>query len=142
MTKDKRETTQGSEYQEAVRQYRRTVFMHDDWEKHRSTDRFFKSLMTIGESGVIRARGKELSIVAGISSFLVAWNTLAAGYTDFDLVKHPALIPHLPTLFLPFSIFSLTSGSLGLLLVFRTNAAYARWDDARKVWGSIINNCR
>jgi putative membrane protein len=142
VTKDKRETTQGSEYQEAVRQYRRTVFMHDDWEKHRSTDRFFKSLMTIGESGVIRARGKELSIGAGISSFLVAWNTLAAGYTDFDLVKHPALIPHLPTLFMPFSIFSLTSGSLGLLLVFQTNAAYARWDDARKVWGSIINNCR
>ena len=22
------------------------------------------------------------------------------------------------------------------------NAAYGRWDDARKVWGSIINNCR
>ena len=142
VTKDKRETTQGSEYQEAVRQYRRTVFMHENWEAHRSTDRFFKSLMTIGESGVIRARGKELSFVAGFAAFLVAWNTVAGGYTDFELVKHPALVQHLPTFFLPFSIFSLTSGSLGLLLVFRTNAAYARWDDARKVWGSIINNCR
>ena len=48
----------------------------------------------------------------------------------------------MPVLSLPFSIFSLTSGSLGLLLVFRTNAAYGRWDDARKGWGSIINNCR
>ena len=40
------------------------------------------------------------------------------------------------------TFFSLTGSSLGLLLVFRTNAAYARWDDARKQWGSIINNCR
>ena len=142
VTKDKRETTQGSDYQEAVRQYRRTVFVHDNWVSHRSTDRFFKSLTTIGESGVIRARFKEVGAVTAFSAFLVVWNIIAGGYTDFELTKAPALIPHLPTLFLPFSIFSLTSGSLGLLLVFRTNAAYARWDDARKVWGSIINNCR
>ena len=47
------------------------------------------------------------------------------GLTDFDLVKHGALIPHLPLLGLPLSFFTLTGSSLGLLLVFRTNAAYA-----------------
>ena len=69
-------------------------------------------------------------------------NGVAAGYTDFEMVKHAPLIPHLPVLSLPLSFFTLTGSSLGLLLVFRTNAAYGRWDDARKVWGSIINNCR
>jgi predicted membrane chloride channel (bestrophin family) len=32
--------------------------------------------------------------------------------------------------------------SLGLLLVFRTNTAYARWDEARKNWGLNINHTR
>ena len=38
--------------------------------------------------------------------------------------------------------FSLTSFALSLLLVFRTNASYARWDEARKVWASILNRTR
>jgi predicted membrane chloride channel (bestrophin family) len=42
----------------------------------------------------------------------------------------------------PLSIFTLTAPSLGLLLVFKTNSAYTRWDNARKVWGDIINKCR
>jgi len=31
---------------------------------------------------------------------------------------------------------------LGLLLVFRTNGAYARYDDARKIWGDVTNRTR
>jgi hypothetical protein len=33
---------------------------------------------------------------------------------------------------------SLAAGALGLLLVFRTNAAYDRWWEARKAWGRIL----
>jgi len=142
VTKDKRETTIGSEYQEATRAYRRTVFMHNEWVDHRSTDRFFKSLTTLLQSGVLRARTREVQLVVAFASFLVVWNSLVGGYTDFDMVKHPAVIEHLPVLSVPLSIFSLTAPSLGLLLVFRTNAAYGRWDNARKVWGDIINKCR
>ena len=132
----------GSEYQEVTRPYRRTVFMHDEWVEHRSTDRFFKSIKTLFESGVLRARYKEVGIVAGIASILVLWNSIAGGYTDFDNVKHAALIGHLPVVSLPISLFTLTSPTLGLLLVFKTNSAYGRWDNARKVWGDIINKCR
>ena len=32
--------------------------------------------------------------------------------------------------------------ALGLLLVFRTNASYDRFWEGRKLWGSIINECR
>jgi putative membrane protein len=31
---------------------------------------------------------------------------------------------------------------LGLLLVFRTNTAYDRWWEGRKLWGQLVNDCR
>ena len=33
--------------------------------------------------------------------------------------------------------FNLTSGALALLLVFRTDASYTRWDEARRQWGEV-----
>eukprot|EP00955_Chlamydomonas_euryale_P075493 362342-Chlamydomonas_euryale.AAC.8 len=35
-----------------------------------------------------------------------------------------------------------TSAVLSLLLVFRTNASYGRWDEARKMWGLLLNRSR
>jgi putative membrane protein len=32
--------------------------------------------------------------------------------------------------------------ALSLLLVFRTNTAYDRWWEGRKLWGSLVNNSR
>merc|ERR1712176_1717257 len=43
---------------------------------------------------------------------------------------------------LPLTPFTLSSPSLGLLLVFRTNTSYQRWDEARKNWGMNINHTR
>ena len=31
---------------------------------------------------------------------------------------------------------------LGLFLVFRTNTAYDRWWEGRKLWGALVNNTR
>ena len=31
---------------------------------------------------------------------------------------------------------------ISLLLVFRTNSAYDRWWEGRKLWGSLVNNSR
>lgn len=36
----------------------------------------------------------------------------------------------------------LTSFALSLLLVFRTNSSYGRFDEARKIWGGILNRAR
>jgi putative membrane protein len=36
----------------------------------------------------------------------------------------------------------LTSATMGILLVFRTNSAYDRWWEARKLWGSLVNDLR
>ncbi len=38
--------------------------------------------------------------------------------------------------------FEYTGAVLGLLLVFRTNAGYDRWWEARKLWGGIVNQSR
>lgn len=32
--------------------------------------------------------------------------------------------------------------AISMLLVFRTNTAYDRWWEGRKLWGSLVNNCR
>ena len=37
---------------------------------------------------------------------------------------------------------TLLSSALGLLLVFRTNAAYDRFWEARKQWGIVTTECR
>ncbi len=39
-------------------------------------------------------------------------------------------------------IHSLLSLVLSMLLVFRTNTAYDRWWEGRKLWGSLVNNSR
>ena len=38
--------------------------------------------------------------------------------------------------------FEYTGVVLGLVLVFRTNAGYERWREARKLWGGIVNQSR
>src|SRR5688572_30531420 len=40
------------------------------------------------------------------------------------------------------NIFSLLGIVLSILLVFRTNTAYDRWWEGRKLWGSLVNNTR
>ena len=39
-------------------------------------------------------------------------------------------------------IHSLLGFVIGLLLVFRTNSAYDRWWEGRKLWGAMVNNSR
>ena len=43
---------------------------------------------------------------------------------------------------IPLAAHTLIGLALGLLLVFRTNAAYDRYWEGRRLWGSIINGCR
>ncbi|MEO7991255.1 MAG: bestrophin family ion channel [Chryseolinea sp.] len=40
------------------------------------------------------------------------------------------------------TVHSLLGIVLGLFLVFRTNSAYERWWEGRKMWGSMVNNSR
>jgi putative membrane protein len=51
-------------------------------------------------------------------------------------------LPHIAHLRIEMTPFEFAGFALGLLLVFRTNAGYDRWWEARKLWGSIVNQSR
>lgn len=53
---------------------------------------------------------------------------------ELNFLLNPITLPSLP--------FTLSSPALGLLLVFRTNAAYARWMEARNTWARMIAHSR
>ena len=103
-------------YGEGSRKYRRTVYTHNEWVKHRSSDRFIRNLSSVFDSGVYKSLAKEVLATTGVASFLLLWNALTGGYTDLAGVQHEAIIDFLPTLTLPLTPFTLLSPSLGLLL--------------------------
>lgn len=47
-----------------------------------------------------------------------------------------------PMVALPFSIAATLGGALAIFIGFRNNNAYARWWEARQLWGGIVNSCR
>jgi hypothetical protein len=113
-------------YGEESRKYRRTVYTHDDWVKHRSPDRFTRNLFSVTSSGVYKNLAKEVLATTSVATLLVLWNCVFGGYTDFEGIKHAAVInSFLPTLALPLAPFTISSPSLGLLLgKFRHSAVF------------------
>lgn len=118
-------------YGEASRKYRRTVYSHKDWVRHRSNNRLVENVRGMFISGVIRQLQREIALIASVATFCVVWNDL--------LVPSNDMLPHLCLPMLP---FTLSSPALGLLLVFRTNASYQRWLEARMRWGVIVAQSR
>ncbi len=47
-----------------------------------------------------------------------------------------------PSILLPIGPFEYAGLIMGLILVFRINAGYDRWWEARKIWGNIVNQSR
>lgn len=129
---------------EGSRQFRRTVYSHDDWVKHRSSDRFVRNLASFTNSGVYANLAKEVIATTTVSAFVVVWNAIFGDYQDLLGNFHPGPLKDsiIPILSLPLTPFTLSSSSLGLLLTFRANTAYKRWDEARKNWGMNINHTR
>ena len=110
---------------EASRQYRRTVYSHDDWVKHRSADRFIFYLLAIFSSGVYRNLGREVTAATAIAAFVCFWNALTGEYQDLSGVKHAGALAETiyPMLTMSLAPFTLASPSLGLLL----GECLARW---------------
>lgn len=101
----------------------RVVFNNERWRKHRSGSRFSRALGTMPQSYVIQ------HVVNPVIAITLSTVALCAAQLYFGVEQF-----NLPT-----SLFSLSAPSLGLLLVFRTNASYERWDGARKMIGLVKN---
>ena len=105
-------------YGEESRKYRRTVYTHDDWVRHRSPDRFWRNLRAFTSSGVYKNLAKEVVATTSVATFVVVYNCLVGGYEDFAHNHYDPLFnsPLLPLFGLPLAPFTLSSPSLGLLL--------------------------
>ncbi|KAL4425568.1 hypothetical protein ABPG75_009584 [Micractinium tetrahymenae] len=142
----------GDACKEAHRRDVRTVFNHLRWKQHRSSRRYWRHLFgSWGGSSVADVEGEEMaafdlpSKVRGLSGPLL-WvffiSTLVAGY---HALAEAGKVPRAWTDWLNLgnnAPFQLSSFALSLLLVFRTNASYSRFLDARKAWGSVTNRSR
>ena len=112
-------------------------FGHNDWLRHRASDRFFRNLFQFDQSPIVKNLLDESAILALISFGIIAWNELLVdGYTDINEVHHAApLADVLPSFLtfkfsLPIDPFLLCGGPLGLLLVFRNDCSFGRYKDA------------
>lgn len=112
---------------------RRTVYDHDDWMRHRSSTRHARHLLSIASSRVILALGPPVFSLTAV----------AAAFTSYNEAVLAHLLPHwMPLMHVSVVPFSLTAPALALLLVFRTNASYGRFDEARKAWGACLTRTR
>lgn len=106
------------QFGEGSRKYRRTVYTHDQWVKHRSTDRFANNLGTLLNSGIYKQVGTEVAATVAVAVAVCVWNALVGGAQDFGGVVHDPLIrgDWATKAGLPMEAFTIVSPSLGLLL--------------------------
>ncbi len=71
-----------------------------------------------------------LIVISVYAGFIAFFETKWAEYSDKNALKN---IP---------AVHSLLGFVISMLLVFRTNTAYDRWWEGRKLWGSLVNNSR
>ncbi len=76
---------------------------------------------------------KLFPLIVGISlySFIVGYLE-----TEFFKLSESSHVKNIPVM------HSLLGFAISMLLVFRTNTAYDRWWEGRKLWGALVNNSR
>lgn len=113
--------------------HRNKVYGHSEWAQHKSSWRHGRHLYSIFSSGVIFALGPPVFMCTLLATFVSIFNHFV------QVQQLPHWVPILEVAALP---FTLTSSVLSLLLVFRTNSSYTRFDEGRKIWGSNVNRTR
>ncbi|CAL1409849.1 unnamed protein product [Linum trigynum] len=108
----------------------RSLYTPEKWVEHRSSLRHVRHLLSSASSRVI------LSLVPPVIAFtLVA--VFVAGYNSaVELHFLPGFLPILRASSLP---YQLTAPALALLLVFRTEASYSRYEVGRKAWTKVVS---
>lgn len=113
--------------------HRNTVYGHVEWNRHKSSWRHGRHLSSIVSSGVIFTLAPPVLACTFVAVFVSVFN---------HCVQEELLPKWMPLLHVASLPFTLTAPVLALLLVFRTNASYSRFDEARKAWGSNVNRTR
>lgn len=108
----------------------RAFYSHQDWLLHRSSLRHMRHMLSSGSSRVILSLIPPVFAVTAISVVLATYNTA---------VNLGLLPPFFPLLHMASLPYELTAPAIALMLVFRTDASYSRYDEARKTWSKILS---
>lgn len=95
-----------------------------------NTKEWIKPLYQFHEDDTFR---KLLPWVVGVASYTAVVTFLEIRYLTPEENEHLKNIP---------LMHSLLGFAISMLLVFRTNTAYDRWWEGRRLWGSLVNNSR
>jgi putative membrane protein len=77
---------------------------------------------------------------------LIAWQwksvTLFTIASSLVVAAEHFLLEHAQHAFLPTVPVAVVGGAIGIFVSFRTNSAYERWWEGRKLWGGLVNSSR
>ncbi|KAK4747382.1 hypothetical protein SAY87_013968 [Trapa incisa] len=107
----------------------RTLYNHDKWVEHRSSLRHLRHLLSSLSSRVI------LSLIPPVTTFTAVAVIIASYNTAVLMHILPGFFPVLRASSLP---YQLTAPALALLLVFRTEASYSRFQEGKQAWTKVI----
>ncbi|CAM8914173.1 hypothetical protein QQ045_031581 [Rhodiola kirilowii] len=117
------------EIKEGRMQTKRALYDHESWVQHRSSLRHIRHLASSLTSRVI------LSLIPPVIVFTTVAVVIAGYNTAVMAELLPEFFPVLRASSLP---YQLTAPALALLLVFRTEASYSRFEEGRKAWTKVI----
>ncbi|MEY4141020.1 MAG: hypothetical protein RL110_391, partial [Bacteroidota bacterium] len=89
---------------------------------------WFALIFSFHRSDTLRILWKQMVYIGILTALITALKLHF--FPDSDVLKNLT------------SIYSLLGFVISLLLVFRTNTAYDRWWEGRKMWGSLVNDSR
>lgn len=108
----------------------RPLYKPENWRDHRSSQRHLRHLLTSLSSRVILSLIPPVFSLTTFAAFISLYNTAVS----LEWLPN-SIFPVLKASPLP---YQLTAPALALLLVFRTEASYARFVEGRKVWMKVI----
>ncbi|KAG5231346.1 UPF0187 protein [Salix suchowensis] len=99
---------------------KRSLYNHEKWVEHRSSFRHIRHLLSSLSSRVI------LSLVPPV----IAFTSVAVVIASYNSAVEMHFLP---------VFFPLTAPALALLLVFRTEASYSRFEAGKRAWTKVIS---
>lgn len=109
---------------------KRYLYDHESWVQHRSSLRHVRHFLTSLSSRVILSLVPPVIAFTSVAVFVATYNTAVS----LDLL--PEFFPILRASSLP---YQLTAPALALLLVFRTEASYSRFEEGKRAWTEVIS---
>lgn len=97
-----------------------------------------ENIKTINQSEYPNFLDSALAIHGSVTPRV--WKKVFAAFLYACLISLLSIF--IPSLSLPISPFEYAGAIMGLILVFRVNAGYDRWWEARKLWGTVVNCSR